>query len=179
MIAWGTVVPAEIRIVEEGMGAVIADSGHRVHYVLALRIEALDRIRTILMAPTAIGILANEMIIFFRMNDKRDLARFRGASGPECGLLHGNIHLHELFNDLACACVCFVEHLGHVFCSAWLVIQWFTVLLSITLCQLIGIQHIHAIGETVVSGLNLWIRITDRFIGGLVPRERGHLTALM
>ena len=117
-IAGYTIISTEILIIQEGSGAVIAVRGFRIQDVLAIRIEAFDRVSSILMTPDSVRILTQHVIILARMYGDGDLAHFRRAFLTECGSLNRHIHIHESFYDLAVAIFLLVQQFRHLPCSA-------------------------------------------------------------
>lgn len=154
LISRHAIISTEILIIQERSGAVIAVGGFRIQNVLSIRIKALHWIPAVLMTPDPIRILTQHVIILPRMHRDSDLAHLRGTFTTECGSLNGHIHLHESFDDLAVAILFFVEQFRHLPCGARLMEVGAAARVALTLLDLIRINHVHCIGETIVSALN-------------------------
>ena len=159
LISWHAIIPAEILIIQERSGAVIAVGGLRIQNILSIRIEAFHWIPAVLMTPDSIRILTQHVIILTWMHRDGNLAHLRRAFATECGSLNGHIHLHESFNDLAVAILFFVEQFRHLPCGTRLMKVGAAARIALALLDLIRIDHIHRIGETVVSALDRLVAI--------------------
>lgn len=120
------------------------------------------------MTPAAVRILANEMVVLFRMNDQCDLAGISGAATAKGGAFHRNIHLHQSFDDLARTILFFVEHFRHLSRCPRLVILGIAFFCAWTRFVLILIDHVQSIGKTVVSASDLRIIIPRRIVGWFI-----------
>ena len=152
-VAGHTIISTEILIIQEGSGAVIAVRGFRIQDILAIRIEAFDRVPSILMTPDPVRILTQYVVILARMHRDGDLAHLRGALLTKRGSLNRHIHIHESFDNLAVAILFLVEQFRHLPCGARLMEVGAAAGSALALLHLIRIDHVHSIGETVVSGL--------------------------
>ena len=123
---------------------------------LAFRIEALHRIRTVLVAPVSVGILTVEMIVFARVDNHRDLAGSDGAAALERGPLEiRHIFHHQVGYHLTGARILALKPFGVPLRAAWLMKQGLTVgSLSLALLELIWIDDVEAVVPTVVRVLN-------------------------
>ncbi len=111
------------------------------------------------MTPDSIRILTQDVIILTRMHCNRDLAHLRWALPTEGGSLNRHIHIHESFDDLAVAIFLLVEQFRHLPCGARLMEVGAAARVALALLHLIRIDHIHRIGETVVSALHCFVTV--------------------
>ena len=158
-IPWHTIIATEILIIQKGSGAVIAVRGFWIQDILAICIEAFDRVSSILMTPDSIRILTQDVIILTRMHCNCDLAHLRRAFLTEGGSLNRHIHIHESFDDLAVAIFLLVEQFRHFSCGARLMEVGAAAGIALALLHLIRIDHVHRIGETVVSTLHCFVAV--------------------
>ena len=154
-----TIISTEILIIQKRSGAVIAVRGFRIQDILAIRIEAFDRVSSIFMTPDSVRILTQYVIILARMHCNRDLAHLRRALPTKGGSLNGHIHIHESFDDLAVAIFLLVQQFRHLSCGARLMEVGTAARVALALLHLIRIDHIHRIGETVVSALHCFVAV--------------------
>ena len=154
-----TIISTEILIIQEGSGAVIAVRGFRIQDILAIRIEAFDRVPSILMTPDSVRILTQYVIILTRMHRDGDFAHFCWAFLTKRSSLNRHIHIHESFDNLAVAILFLVEQFRHLPCCTWLMEVGTAARVALTLLHLIRIDHIHRIGETVVGALHCFVAV--------------------
>ena len=154
-----TIISTEILIIQEGSGAVIAVRGFRIQDILAIRIEAFDRVPSILMTPDPVRILTQYVVILARVYRDGDLAHLRGALLTKRGSLNRHIHIHELFDNLAVAILFLIEQFRHLPCSARLMEVGAAAGIALALLHLIRIDHVHSIGETVVGALHCFVAV--------------------
>ena len=158
-IARHTIISTEILIIQKRSGTVIAVRGFRIQDILAIRIEAFDRVSSIFMTPDSVRILTQDVIILARMHGNRDLAHLRRAFPTEGGSLNRYIHIHESFDDLAVAIFFLVQQFRHLSCGARLMEVGTAARVALALLHLIRIDHVHRIGETVVSALHCFVTV--------------------
>ena len=158
-IARHTIISTEILIIQKRSGTVIAVRGFRIQDILAIRIEAFDRVSSIFMTPDSIRILTQDVIILTRMHGNRDLAHLRRAFLTKRGSLNWHIHIHESLDNLAVAILFLIQQFRHLSCGAWLMEVGAAAGIALALLHLIRIDHIHRIGETVVSALHCFVAV--------------------
>jgi hypothetical protein len=132
----------EVRVIQErAAGAIISRGCFGIHNRQTLRVESLHLVGAVLVRPHPIGILAEKMVVFTRMDDHGD---FAGSTGTAC-LERGatkvrNIRTHQSLNRGAGTPCCRAELRRDMLRSTGLVVHQLTTTgLSSTLCQLCGV----------------------------------------